>query len=35
MNARVLVAYGTKNGSTAEIADVIADALQQEGLRSG
>lgn len=34
MNARVLVAYGTKNGSTAEIAGVIADALQQEGLRS-
>jgi menaquinone-dependent protoporphyrinogen oxidase len=34
MNARVLVAYGTKNGSTAEIADVIADALKVEGLRS-
>ncbi|TQK50020.1 menaquinone-dependent protoporphyrinogen oxidase [Streptomyces sp. SLBN-118] len=34
MNARVLVAYGTKNGSTAEIAGVIADALEGEGLRS-
>ena len=34
MNARVLVAYGTKNGSTAEIADVIADALKEAGLRS-
>ncbi|MEU4498563.1 flavodoxin domain-containing protein [Streptomyces sp. NPDC023998] len=34
MNARVLVAYGTKNGSTAEIADVVADALKEAGLRS-
>lgn len=29
----VLVAYGTKNGSTAEIADVIADTLRGAGLR--
>lgn len=29
---RVLIAYGTKNGSTAGIADMIATALQAEGL---
>lgn len=29
---RVLVAYGTKNGSTAEIADWIGDALRESGL---
>ena len=30
----VLVAYGTKNGSTAGIADLIALALHSEGLRA-
>jgi menaquinone-dependent protoporphyrinogen oxidase len=32
MTARVLVAYGTKMGSTAEIAECIADTLREEGL---
>jgi menaquinone-dependent protoporphyrinogen oxidase len=31
---KVLVAYGTKNGSTAGIADLIALALHTEGLRA-
>ncbi|MBZ4019647.1 flavodoxin domain-containing protein [Streptomyces purpurogeneiscleroticus] len=31
--ANILVAYGTKNGSTAEIADVIADTLRAAGPR--
>ncbi|MGP3953517.1 flavodoxin domain-containing protein [Streptomyces sp. 7N604] len=30
----VLVAYGTRNGSTAEIAEWIGDALRQSGLRA-
>jgi menaquinone-dependent protoporphyrinogen oxidase len=29
---RVLVAYGTKNGATAEIAEAIGEALRQAGL---
>ncbi len=29
---RVLVAYASKNGSTAEIADAIAQELQRHGL---
>ncbi|WP_240677233.1 flavodoxin domain-containing protein [Actinacidiphila soli] len=29
---RVLIAYGTKNGSTTEIADWIAEELRQEGV---
>jgi len=29
--AKVLVAYATKNGSTAEVADAIADVLRQGG----
>ena len=32
MSARVLVAYGTTNGSTARIAEAIADVLNKEGL---
>ncbi|WP_369232074.1 flavodoxin domain-containing protein [Streptomyces sp. R21] len=32
MPARVLVAYGTTNGSTARIAEAIADVLNKEGL---
>ncbi|MBA9002786.1 flavodoxin domain-containing protein [Thermomonospora cellulosilytica] len=32
MTTRVLVAYGSKRGSTAEIAEWIADALRQEGI---
>ncbi|MFE7120635.1 flavodoxin domain-containing protein [Streptomyces sp. NPDC057654] len=32
--AKVLVAYGTKNGSTAGIARTIADALGEQGLRA-
>ncbi|MEO3859923.1 flavodoxin domain-containing protein [Acrocarpospora sp. B8E8] len=35
MNApRVLVAYGTKNGSTASIADIIVTALTAEGVHA-
>lgn len=30
----VLIAYGTKNGSTAAIADMIASTLRAEGLRA-
>lgn len=33
MLSKVLVAYGTTNGSTAHIAAVIADVLRKEGLR--
>ena len=32
MNAKVLVAYGTTNGSTAKIAETIAETLNKEGL---
>lgn len=32
--ARVLVAYGSKNGSTAGIADMIVRALQADGLEA-
>ncbi|MFI1561817.1 flavodoxin domain-containing protein [Streptomyces sp. NPDC020490] len=32
MPTRVLVAYGTKNGSTAQIAEAVADVLRKEGL---
>lgn len=33
MNQQVLVAYATKHGATAEIAEKIGQALQQAGLR--
>ncbi|MET7481696.1 flavodoxin domain-containing protein [Streptomyces sp. NPDC005538] len=32
MHASVLVAYGTKNGSTARIAEVVADVLNKAGV---
>ncbi|MFH9826355.1 flavodoxin domain-containing protein [Streptomyces bobili] len=32
MVSKVLVAYGTTNGSTAQIAEAIADILRKEGL---
>ncbi|MFF8190987.1 flavodoxin domain-containing protein [Streptomyces bobili] len=32
MPSKVLVAYGTTNGSTAQIAEAIADVLRKEGL---
>ncbi|MFI7317047.1 flavodoxin domain-containing protein [Streptomyces venezuelae] len=32
MSTKVLVAYGTTNGSTAQIAEAIADVLRREGL---
>ncbi|GAA3207150.1 hypothetical protein GCM10020256_02640 [Streptomyces thermocoprophilus] len=32
MNAKVLVAYGSTNGSTARIADAVAAVLDKEGL---
>ncbi|MFF4350058.1 flavodoxin domain-containing protein [Streptomyces sp. NPDC001530] len=32
MHGSVLVAYGTTNGSTARIAEVIADVLRKDGL---
>ncbi|MFF7794479.1 flavodoxin domain-containing protein [Streptomyces sp. NPDC007991] len=32
MPSRVLVAYGTTNGSTAQIAEAIADVLRRQGL---
>lgn len=32
MTANVLVAYGTTNGSTARIAETVADVLRKEGL---
>ncbi|MFE1260852.1 flavodoxin domain-containing protein [Streptomyces albogriseolus] len=32
MAKKVLVAYGTTNGSTAEIAEAVAGALREEGL---
>ncbi|MFF7313502.1 flavodoxin domain-containing protein [Streptomyces sp. NPDC008137] len=32
MSENVLVAYGTTNGSTAEIAEAIAEVLRKEGL---
>ncbi|MFR9799115.1 flavodoxin domain-containing protein [Streptomyces sp. MS06] len=32
MTANILVAYGTKNGSTARIAESVADVLGKEGL---
>ncbi|MEV0976413.1 flavodoxin domain-containing protein [Streptomyces sp. NPDC049915] len=32
MAANVLVTYGTTNGSTARIADTVADVLRKEGL---
>ena len=31
---RVLVAYGTKNGATGEIAEAIGEALRQAGLEA-
>ncbi|MCZ4120259.1 hypothetical protein [Streptomyces sp. H39-S7] len=34
MSERVLVAYGTKNNSTAGIAEMIGEALRGEGLRA-
>ncbi|GAA3379010.1 flavodoxin domain-containing protein [Streptomyces sannanensis] len=34
MTRIALVAYGTKNGSTAEIADFIADVLRSHGLEA-
>ncbi|OKK03730.1 flavodoxin [Streptomyces sp. CB03234] len=34
MSEKVLVTYGTKNGSTAEIADFIASVLRDEGLEA-
>ncbi|WP_156724881.1 flavodoxin domain-containing protein [Streptomyces apocyni] len=34
MRTNVLVTYGTKNGSTAEIADFIASVLRDEGLEA-
>ncbi|PRH80787.1 flavodoxin [Streptomyces solincola] len=34
MTHRVLVAYGTKNGSTAEIAEMIAGTLRRRGLEA-
>ncbi|MFI7413396.1 flavodoxin domain-containing protein [Streptomyces sp. NPDC049627] len=34
MTTKVLVAYGTTNGSTAEIAEAVADILRKEGLNS-
>ncbi|MDW4911090.1 flavodoxin domain-containing protein [Streptomyces sp. ADMS] len=32
MRSKVLVVYGTTNGSTAQIAEAIADVLRKEGL---
>jgi len=32
MTGKVLVAYGTTNGSTAEIAEAVADVLRKDGL---
>jgi len=32
MLSKVLVAYGTTNGSTAQIAEAVADVLRKEGL---
>src|SRR5262245_41205270 len=32
MTTKVLVAYGTKNGSTADVADVVADELAAAGV---
>lgn len=32
MNEKVLVAYGSKHGSTAEIAEAIGEAMVEEGL---
>jgi menaquinone-dependent protoporphyrinogen oxidase len=29
--SRVIVAYATKHGATAEIAEAVADQLRQEG----
>ncbi|MER5942035.1 flavodoxin domain-containing protein [Streptomyces sp. NPDC001928] len=34
MTGKVLVAYGTTNGSTAQIAETIADVLRKDGLRA-
>lgn len=34
VSGNVLVTYGTKNGSTAEIADLIASVLRDEGLEA-
>ncbi|GGR36943.1 flavodoxin domain-containing protein [Streptomyces roseolus] len=34
MPGRVLITYGTKNGSTAEIAHVVASVLRDEGLEA-
>ncbi|MGW6530367.1 flavodoxin domain-containing protein [Streptomyces venezuelae] len=34
MPRKVLVAYGTTNGSTAQIAEAIADVLRRSGLRA-
>ncbi|MFJ4201174.1 flavodoxin domain-containing protein [Streptomyces sviceus] len=35
MTADVLVAYGTTNGSTAQIAEAVAEVLNKEGLTAG
>ncbi|WP_138899872.1 flavodoxin domain-containing protein [Streptomyces albidochromogenes] len=34
MSRKVLIAYGTKNGSTAEIAQVIASVMRDRGLEA-
>ena len=35
MTGNVLVAYGTTNGSTAQIAEAIVDVLRKDGLDGG
>lgn len=34
MMKNVLIAYGTTNGSTAEIAEFVAEVLRGDGLRA-
>ena len=34
MNTQVLVAYATKHGATAEIAEKIGEVLRQAGIRT-